>query len=87
MEMTKKEWKMIAKLEFDTDEPQQQRELKLCVKAVDMSIALWDIDQMFRRILKYDETITEDQDIIVEALRKEFWDILKNQDVEMALEG
>ncbi|MCK5535405.1 MAG: hypothetical protein KAI79_01185 [Bacteroidales bacterium] len=83
---------MKAILEFDTSEPEQNRELKLAIKAEDMSIALWDIDQMFRNILKYENIahegyLTEEEYDVVEKLRKDFNDLLEERDIKMVLEG
>ncbi len=78
---------MKAILEFEVDEPQDRKELKRVTSATEMSIALWDIDVMFRNKLKYDETLSEGEYDIISSLREDFWTILKDQDVEFILEG
>lgn len=83
---------MKATLEFDTDEPQQNRELKECTRASDMTIALWDVDQLFRNVLKYENVyhkdyLTDEEDDVVTWLRKEFHKILEERDINFVLEG
>ena len=44
---------MKAILEFNLNEPEDITAHKRCVKALDMSLALWDIDQYLRSESKY----------------------------------
>ncbi len=74
---------MKITFELDTDEPQQQDEAQTLLNAMDLRIALWDMDQLFRRAIKYEgfmgdpkEYLTEEQDAVVEKLREEFNEIL-----------
>lgn len=46
---------MKAILEFDLDEGQDKTAHLRCVKAVNMAIALWDMDQYLRGLIKYGE--------------------------------
>ena len=46
---------MKATLEFDLDEGQDKAAHLRCVKAVNMAIALWDMDQYLRAKLKHGE--------------------------------
>ena len=46
---------MKATLEFDLDEGQDKTAHLRCVKAVNMAIALWDMDQYLRGLIKYGE--------------------------------
>ena len=46
---------MKATLEFDLDEGQDKTAHLRCVKAVKMAVALWDMDQYLRGLIKYGE--------------------------------
>ena len=46
---------MKATLEFDLDEGQDKTAHLRCVKAVNMAIALWDMDKYLRGLIKYGE--------------------------------
>ncbi len=74
---------MKVTFELDTDEPQQQDEAQALLSATDLRIALWDMEQLFRRAVKYEgfmpgskEYLTEDQEEVVDKLRDEFHEIL-----------
>ncbi len=66
---------MIATLTFDMEEPSERKDLKLKLMATDLAIAIWDIEQMFRNELKYNEDITDEQYQIVEKLQQTFIEI------------
>ncbi len=77
---------MKVTIEIDTDEPQQTDELVGITKALNMRIALWDIDKLFRTILKYEDQIhdgylTEKEEAVVEYLQKQFHELLEEQDI------
>ena len=46
---------MKATLEFDLDQGQDKTAHLRCVKALSMAIALWDMDQYLRGLIKYGE--------------------------------
>jgi hypothetical protein len=46
---------MKAILEFDLDEGQDKMAHLRCVKALNMAIVLWDMDQYLRGLIKYGE--------------------------------
>ena len=46
---------MKATLEFDLEEGQDKTAHLRCVKAVIMAVALWDMDQYLRGLIKYGE--------------------------------
>lgn len=46
---------MKATLEFDLDEGQDRMAHLRCVKALNMAISLWDMDQYLRGLIKYGE--------------------------------
>ncbi len=77
---------MKVTIEIDTDEPQQADELISITKALDMRIALWDIDKLFRTILKYENQIhdgylTDGEEAVVEYLQKQFLELLEERDI------
>ena len=83
---------MKATLEFNTDEPGEAREFKECSRATSMSISLWDIDQLLRNMLKYENSVhegylTDAEDEAVSYVREKFHEILKDNDIEFILEG
>ena len=83
---------MKAILEFDTDEPQQSRELRECTNASAMAIALWDMDQLFRSAMKYENVIhdgylDEGEYEVMEFMRRNFHKILEEADIKFVLGG
>jgi hypothetical protein len=55
-------------------------------------IALWDVTQMFRNALKYENVIHEgyltgEEDEVVEKLQKAFFDILDDNGITEAIEN
>ncbi len=77
---------MKVTIEIDTDEPQQADELISITKALNMRIALWDVDKLFRTVLKYENQIhdgylTDEEEAVVEYLQKQFLELLEEQDV------
>ncbi len=77
---------MKVTIEIDTDEAQQVDELKTIVGALDMRIALWDMDKLLAKLIKYenqlhDGYLTEEEEKVVEYIQKQFQDILEEQDV------
>ena len=62
---------MKAILEFDL--PEEQEEYKMANKGSDYFHALWDIDQeIFRKRVKYDDTLSDKEYKLVEKMREEF---------------
>ncbi len=83
---------MKVTLTFDTDEPQQYREMLEATRASKLSIALWDIDQMLRNLIKYENVmhdgyLTDEEDRVAEFIRDKVHEIIKDNDVEFIFEG
>lgn len=78
---------MIAKLEFDIDEPEGRKDFTIYSHAMDMYIALWDIHIMLRNKIKYEEGLTDGQMDMLETLKDELNEILRGNKVEFILEG
>jgi len=53
--LNKKIYNMKAILEFDLDEGQDKMAHLRCVKALNMAIVLWNMDQYLRGLIKYGE--------------------------------
>jgi len=70
-------------LQFDTEKDEEVNLHKTYIKAEDMSLALWDIRQMFRNRLKYgiEEGYSE-----IEKLSENFFEILNNHDLNTIID-
>jgi len=70
-------------LQFDTEKDEEINLHKTYIKAEDMSLALWDIKQMFRNRLKYgiEEGYSE-----IEKLSENFFEILNNHDLNTIID-
>lgn len=75
---------MKAILEFDLDEPQDKEAHKRAVKALDMAMALWDIEQYLRSQTKYapDDMPEAAYDALNKA-RQEFYDIMQQHNISI----
>jgi hypothetical protein len=73
-----------ATLEFDLEKPEDLEEFKRVTKALDMAIALWDIDQYLRAQTKYapDSMPQEAYDALDQA-REKFYQILNERNINM----
>jgi len=83
---------MKVTLEFNTDDPQQAKELKLLIAAEEMQIALWDIMQMFRNAMKYEgyikkgKYLTDAEYNLAETFQKNFFEILDDYNLQKMIE-
>lgn len=68
---------MKAILEFDLEDHDQKMAHLRCVKALNMAICLWELDQELRNIDKYDKPYD------IESLREKFWDCLGDNNVNL----
>jgi hypothetical protein len=73
---------MKAVLEFNLDDPEDQMSHLRCVKAREMMITLWEIDQHLRSITKYapDSTSQETYDELVKV-REMLHEIMDNNGI------
>ncbi len=73
-----------AILEFDLSNPDDVTDYKRVNQALDMAIALWDIDQYLRTQTKYapDSMPQEAYDALSEA-REKFYQILNERNINM----
>ena len=62
-------------LTFDVSDPDEEREAKRAMKALDLALCLWDIDQELRDIEKYRQKKS--------FTREAFWEILNSKGVSL----
>ena len=76
---------MIIKFEFDTENTEHNREYKLCSKAEDMALALWDITNIRKELEKTFESRTENFDVFdgINAFSEEIINILNNYSINI----
>jgi hypothetical protein len=73
-----------AILEFDLNEPEDIQAHKRAVKAVDLSLALWDIEQYLRGQLKYnDENLTSEAYDALDKAKDKFYEILDEYNISL----
>ena len=83
---------MKVVFEADLDDPSDARMAKDILMVDSYKIALWDIMQMFRNALKYENVIHEgyltgEEDAVVEKLQKAFHNILDDNGITDAIEN
>lgn len=73
-----------AILEFDLNEPDDKEAHKRAVKALDMALALWDIEQYLRAQTKYaPDSMPEAAYDALDKARQEFYEILTNHNISL----
>ena len=72
-----------AILEFDLSNSEDIQDYKRANKALDMAIALWDIDQYLRAQTKYNEELTQDAYDALATARDKFYEILNERNINM----
>lgn len=68
-------------LEFDLME--EHAEAAMALKASDYHGALFCVREELRRVLKYDQDLTDSQFDVMSRFRKTFFDILETHDVNL----
>ena len=61
---------MKAILEFNL--PEDQPEFNTAIKGSDWKHVCWEMDQLLRKHIKYDDDLSEDARLILEYIREEF---------------
>ena len=74
---------MKATLEFDLNEQEDITAHKRAVKALDMAVALWDIDQYLRTQVKYNEALSQEAHDAFESAREKFYEILNERNINI----
>ena len=72
-----------AILEFDLSNPDDVNDYKRTNQALDMALALWDIDQYLRAETKYNEELTQDAYDALAIAREKFYQILNEHNINM----
>ena len=75
---------MKAKLIFDTTDPDDRQEFLRCTKAFDMSMALWDILQLRKKLeQRFDTSTSADVFDGIEAFAEGISEILENHNINI----
>jgi hypothetical protein len=75
---------MKGVLEFNLDDPFDEASYMRCVKAKDMAIALWDIDQYLRAHIKYAPDTADEKTLeVLEQVRDELHQIMSNYNIDL----
>jgi hypothetical protein len=80
-----KETKHMAKaiLEFDLNELDDVAAHKRAVKALDMAIVLWDMDQYLRSQIKYNDNLTSEAYDVFEKTREQLREFMNQHNVDL----
>jgi len=78
-------------IEVDLDEPQEARNYRAMLSVQDYQLALWDIKQHLRSLLKYenilhDGYLTDTEDVVVEHIQDKLIEILDDYKIRQELE-
>jgi len=82
---------MKAILEYNLEEPTEAREATRALKALDLSIAIWDITQLLRNSLKYEGLVrngylTDDEYTVIEKIQEKVHKIIEEHDIKFVLD-
>ena len=72
-----------AILEFDLNEVEDVTAHKRAVKAIDMAIVLWDMDQYLRNQLKYNDKITGEVYDTLDKAREQLREFMNQHNVDL----
>ena len=73
---------MKATLEFNLDEPVDEAAHMRAIKATDMTMVLWDMDQYLRGLIKYGE-LDESADKALEEARDKLHQLMSERVVDL----
>ena len=71
---------MKVTIEFNDEE---RDELQTALDGYKWKMVAWDLSQKLRAYIKYDESLTEDQDEIVEKIQKELNELLNDYNLKL----
>ena len=71
---------MKVTIEFKDEE---RDELQTALDGYKWRSLVWDLNQKLRACIKYDESLTEDQDEIVEKIQKELNELLNDYNLKL----
>lgn len=72
---------MKAILEFNL--PEDQPEFNTAVKGGDWKHVCWQMDQLLRKEIKYNESLSEEQLIVYEGVREELYGFMNENNVDL----
>ena len=72
---------MKAILEFNL--PEDQPEFNNALKGGDWKHVCWQMDQLLRKHIKYDEDLKEDEVKMLEYVRDEFWKFMNENNLDI----
>ena len=72
---------MKAILEFNL--PEDQPEFNNAIKGGDWKHVCWQMDQLLRKHIKYDEDLKEDEVKMLEYVRDEFWKFMNENNLDI----
>ena len=70
-------------LEFDLNEPDDATAHKRAVKALDLCLALLDIEQEFRKQIRYNESLTEEAIESLNNMRESYFEIKSKYNIDL----
>ena len=71
---------MKVTIEFKDEE---RDELQTALDGYKWKMVAWDLSQKLRAYIKYDESLTEDQDEIIEKIQKELNELLNDYNLKL----
>lgn len=74
---------MKAILEFNLHDPDDVINYRHAINASSMHSILWDIDMEFRKYLKYNDKISQDQHDILQQMRDYFWERMNHHHINL----
>ncbi len=72
---------MKAILEFNL--PEDQPEFNTALQGSDWKHVCWEMDQLLRKHLKYDDDLKEDEVKMLQYVRDEFWKFMNENNVDL----
>ncbi len=72
---------MKAILEFNL--PEDKVDFDLAIQGSDWKHVCWEMDQLLRKHLKYDNDLKEDEVKILQYVRDEFWKFINENNVDL----
>lgn len=77
-------WNMKAKLEFDLDDFEDRQSHMRCVKSLDLSLLLWDLDQELRnRTKNASDTSTEEEIRVADEIRTILFQLMSKYNIDL----
>ena len=75
---------MKAKLEFDLDDFEDRQSHMRCVKSLDLSLLLWDLDQELRnRTKNAPDTATEEEIRVADEIRTTLFQLMSKYNIDL----